>query len=108
MLVWILLESNEGASGFIGFTLKKKIPNKCLHNLEISCQVKKKYQINVFIIKVFGSLSSGSVFLLSLFGSGVPGYPGIWYPSKNYNIQQISGTRFRSLKLIKIELKYKQ
>ena len=51
-----------------------------------------------FKISGSGSLSGGSVILLSLSGSGVRGYPGVGYPSKNYNIRRISGSGFGSLK----------
>ena len=40
-----------------------------------------------FKVSGSGSLSGGSIFLLSLSGSVVLGYPGVGYPSKNCNIR---------------------
>ncbi|WZZ33473.1 hypothetical protein YC2023_016874 [Brassica napus] len=55
------------------------------------------YQSN-FKVSGSGSLSGGSIILLSLSGSGVLGYPGVGYPPKNCNIRRISGSGFGSLK----------
>ena len=51
-----------------------------------------------FKISGSGSLSGGSIILLSLSGSGIRGYPGVGYPSKYYNIRRISRSGFGSLK----------
>ena len=51
-----------------------------------------------FKISGSGSVSGGSIIILFLSGSEVLGYPGVGYPSKNYNILRISGSGFGSLK----------
>ena len=45
-----------------------------------------------FKVSGFGSLSGGSIILLFLSESGVLGYQGVRYPSKNCNIRQIYGS----------------
>ena len=51
-----------------------------------------------FKISGSGFISGGSIILLYLSGSGVLGYLGVRYPSKNYNIRRIFGSGFESLK----------
>ena len=81
----------------------RQIRKRAIHPISYLLWIKRVGQRRIgypsnFKISGSGSLSGGSVILLSLSGSGVREYPGVGYLSKNYNIRRISGSGFGSLK----------
>ncbi|KAF2614601.1 hypothetical protein F2Q70_00012080 [Brassica cretica] len=106
-----LRRSGSGSLAFLRLLTVVETPEDIVLGLDKSSNVKPFQYVTLgrigypgnFKVSGSGSLSGGSIILLSLSGSGVLGYPGGGYPgggylSKNCNIRRISGSGFGSLK----------
>ena len=89
LIIFVLQRDFFISVHYMARLLRPQCPNNSSGTDRISGQLR---------VSESGSLSGGSIILLSLSGSGVLGYPGVGYFSKNCNIRQISGSGFGSLK----------